>query len=451
LLNTFLAPHLVRIERFTVPVYGSWWQLPYVASGLSLYDLLGGRRDGRFHRLTRAQALSAIPGLREEKLRGALDYADGVFDDARLVVAVARSAARFGAAILTQCEVDLTTRADGSNPSVLVTDRIDGEQLKIEARVVIDATGAFDFEPSTTDRLLPSRGAHLVVPRSKIPIDSGLTLRTDGRVVFVIPWGEHCLIGTTDVPHEGPVDRPTATREEVAYLLDSLAETLDVQLSPEDIVSTFAGIRPLVGKADDPSAVSREDAIEERKPGVITVRGGKYTTYRRVAERAIDFAAPRFGKLPPSPTSRLPVVGALPKGLLSELAVELSTETKLGFESAEHLVARYGSEARQVALIAATEDLSAPLVEGLPYLKAEAVWAIRHEYAMSIDDVLARRTRLTLEDRDHGKEAAVFVADLLADTLGWTSPQRESAVEQYRRSVSVEYGVPGPLLQGVAT
>ncbi|CAN5875713.1 glycerol-3-phosphate dehydrogenase [soil metagenome] len=448
LLSTRLAPHLVHIERFTVPVYGGRWQTPYLATGLALYDLLGGRKAGPFGHLSHSQALAEMPTLHRTGLRGAFQYSDGVFDDARLVVAAARSAATLGATILTRCEVLEPIRSGALVEGVRVFDRLSAEHVEMKARVVIDATGVFDFEPGAVNSLRPSRGTHLVIPRSKIPLKGGLTLRVPGRLVFVIPWGGNWLVGTTDVPHRGDKDRPTATREEVSYLLSSLAEFLDVRLTLNDILATFAGIRPLVGGGEDTSFLSREESIEEREPGLVTVRGGKYTTYRRVAQRAVDFTSSRLGEIPPSPTKWLPLVGAAAPGVLSRLGEELGPATSLDDSIGQHLVARFGREAFEVASIAASADMAEPLVRGLPYLRAEAAWAIKREYALSIDDVLARRSRIAIEDPNHGMSAAGFVAGLLAKELGWGPDEQADAVEEYRKSSAIEYGVPGRVMQG---
>ncbi|NOY56380.1 MAG: glycerol-3-phosphate dehydrogenase/oxidase [Actinobacteria bacterium] len=445
LLRTTLAPHLVHIERFLFPVDGNRWLAPYIATGLTLYDLLGGRRSGRFRLVSRAEACRRVPGLREERLRVAFEYSDGVVDDARYVVAVARTAARLGATLLTRCEVVEWTRSEGRVTGVVARDRLDGSEHTIAGRVVIDATGAFEADDWSDDghRLRPSRGIHLVVPRSRVPSDTGLTIRVPGRVVFLIPWGSHWLIGTTDVPHEGPVDRPTATGEEVSYLIDTLSRVLDVHLTAADIVATFAGVRPLVGAGDDTSSISREEVIDEPEPGRITVRGGKFTTYRRVAGRTLDRASGALGRICPSSTARLPLVGAAPSSALAGVTGEVSSRFGLDRPSAQHLVSRYGTEALDVARIAIDEGLGRPLVSGLPYLQAEAWWAVHHEQALSVDDVLSRRTRIAIEDPHHGEVAAETVAGLLGEALGWDSGQRSAAVDEYVESVCTEYGVPG--------
>lgn len=451
LLTTRLAPHLVHLERFIVPVYGHLWEIPYVATGLSLYDLLGGRRAGRFKRLSRTQVLEEVPFLKSGKLRGAFAYADGVFDDARFAVAVARTAERQGATVLTRFEVVDWVRAGGAVSGAVVRDRLGSGEIAIQSRVVIDATGVFDLGHDRADGLTPSRGAHLLIPRSKIPMRSGLTVRVPGRVVFVIPWGVYWLVGTTDVPHQGPVDRPAATRDEIAYLLSALADVLDVEITTRDIVSTYAGIRPLAGDGEATAEISREDSIEETEPGRVVVRGGKYTTYRKVAERAVDFATSSFGCVPQSPTSRLPLVGAVTAASLSSASEELAAITGTTLETARHLLSRYGSEAIDVAAIAIKEGAADRLVPDLPYLTAEATWAIRNESALSIDDVLSRRTRISLEDPNHGAEAAIVVGQLMGEAFGWSPQDQDSAVVDYMRSASIEYGVPELQPLGVRT
>ncbi len=445
LLATSIAPHLVRLERFLVPVNGSSWEVPYFAAGLTLYDTLGGRKGGRSRVVSRKQARHRVSSLRTTGFRPAFEYTDGVMDDARYVMAVARTAARLGATLLTRCEVTEWIRSGDRITGVRVMDRINNEEHTLRTQVVIDATGAFEADKWDSDGhgLRPSRGVHLVVPRSRIPSESGLTLRVPGRVVFVIPWGMNWLIGTTDVPHVGPVDRPTATSEEVSYLIDTLSRGLDLQLTRADIVSTFAGIRPLVGSGADTVAISREEAINEPEPGRITVRGGKYTTYRRTAERAVDRAAHVLGEISPSPTATIPLTGAVPRSALLGLASEVSQRSGIGQLAAEHLVSRYGSESLDIARIATNEGLVGPLIPGLPYLQVEAWWAVHHEQALSLDDVLSRRTRIAIEDPEHGLAATEDVAAHLGEAFGWNTERKAAAIEEYLRSARAEYGVPG--------
>jgi len=435
-----LAPHLVRLERFVVPILGSAWEVPYVGAGLALYDGLGGRRGGRFRYLSAAAARHEVPALGAAGLRAGFEYSDGVFDDARYLVAVAKTAERMGATILTRVEVTGWMRSGKRVVGAEVRDRVDGEGHALRAAAVIDTTGAFkvDREPGS---ILPSRGAHLVIPRHRIDADLGLTIRVPGRVVFLIPWFRHWLLGTTDVPHTGTVDRPVATPEEIDYLLDAANGVLDVGLSRRDVVATFAGIRPLIAQqAANTASASREERIDEPEEGLVRVRGGKYTTYRRVAARLVDRAGSHLGSVPASATGRIPLAGAVPFPALQSIASGL-VDQRFEPEVAHHLVSRYGGEARRLAELARVEGLDTPLVAGTPYLAAEAWWAVHREYALSFDDVLARRTRLVLEDPTHGEPATAVVGEVLADALGWEPARIAQEAEQFSTQSATEYGV----------
>lgn len=437
-----LAPHIVEMERFVFPVTGAWWKVPYMAAGLTFYDLLGGRHGGRFHHLDREEAMGRVPSLRTESLTAAFEYSDGVFDDARLVVALARTARSLGAGVLTRVQTAGIDGAAAGVSHVTVTDRFTGETGRVRARTVVDATGAFSAadEPG----LAPSRGVHIVVPRDRIDASTGMTIRVPGRVVFLIPWLDRWLIGTTDVPHDGPVDRPRASVDELEYLFHSVRRVLDIELGPDDIVSTFAGIRPLAddGEADDTAELSREERISEIRPGLFQVRGGKYTTYRRVAERVVDRVAARLGGGGPSMTATIPVPGAAPAVTLASTEKTL-LESGVESDVARRLVRRHGSEAIAVAEIAHSLGLDHRLVPDLPYLAVEAWWAVHEEQALSIDDVLSRRTRVALEVRDHGEAALETVAGVLVDALGWDQGERQRAIKEFRESAAHEYGVPG--------
>jgi glycerol-3-phosphate dehydrogenase len=437
-----LAPHIVEMERFVFPVTGAWWKVPYMAAGLTFYDLLGGRHGGRFHHLDRDEAMGRVPSLRAERLTAAFEYSDGVFDDARLVLALARTARSLGAGVITRVEMAGVDDGAAGMSNVTVSDRLTGETGRVQARTVVDATGAFsaDDEPGVA----PSRGVHIVVSRDKVDASAGMTIRVPGRVVFLIPWLDRWLIGTTDVPHTGPVDRPRASFAELEYLFHSVRRVLDVELGPDDIVSTFAGIRPLAddGESDDTAELSREERITEVRPGLFQVRGGKYTTYRRVAERVVDKVAARLGKGGPSLTEIIPVQGAAPAAALADTATKL---VAAGMEPdiARRLVRRHGSEAPGVAETGRSLGLDYRLVPDLPYLAVEAWWAVHEELALGIDDVLSRRTRIALEVSDHGEAALDIVAGVLADALGWGPGERERAIQEFRESAAHEYGVPG--------
>jgi glycerol-3-phosphate dehydrogenase len=437
-----LAPHLVEMERFVFPVTGAWWKVPYMAAGLTFYDMLGGRHGGRFHHLNRDEAMTRVPSLRAERLTAAFEYSDGVFDDARLVVALARTARSLGAGVITRVEMVELEEAAAGMSHVTVSDRLTGETGRVRAWAVVDATGAFSADDEAG--VAPSRGVHIVVPRDKVDASTGMTIRVPGRVVFLIPWLDRWLIGTTDVPHTGPVDRPRASADELEYLFHSVRRVLDVELGPDDIISTFAGIRPLAddGESDDTAELSREERITEVRPGLFRVRGGKYTTYRRVAERVVDKVAARLAKGGPSMTAAIPVPGAAPAAALAASAEKL-VESGMEADIARRLVRRHGSEAPVLAETARSLGLDHRLVPDLPYLAVEAWWAVHEEHALGLDDVLSRRTRISLEVRDHGEAALDSVAGVLADALGWGGAERERATREFRESADHEYGVPG--------
>ncbi|HVL52721.1 MAG TPA: glycerol-3-phosphate dehydrogenase/oxidase, partial [Vitreimonas sp.] len=401
-----LAPHLVRIEPFVVPVFGSPIQLGYIGAGLTLYDLLGAARDGgRTRYLGPSGVRRLVPAVRRTGLAGGFVYHDGVEDDARLALAVARTARQHGAVVATRARALATSpggtgRVDG----VIVRDELTGNDLFVRAAVVVDAAGpvdAFDAtEPPAT--VIPSRGAHVVLRRSRIPIEYGMTLRVPGRVVFLIPWGAYWLLGTTDVAHTGSTTRPSASTDEVAYLLDSANAALDVDLDWGDVVATFAGVRPLSASGAGTSTVlaSREHSIETGRDGVIRVRGGKYTTYRRTAAEVVDRVLGADARRRPSVTADLPLAGALASSDLAGLAQRLAGRFEVPAGVATALVRRHGTDAQGVLELGAAAGLLRPLVAGHDYVEAEVPWAAREELALGVEDVLARRTRLAIEQED---------------------------------------------------
>ncbi|MBI3748468.1 MAG: glycerol-3-phosphate dehydrogenase/oxidase, partial [Chloroflexi bacterium] len=293
-----LAPHLVHLEPLLFPIYGR----PYLSkafydAGLTLYDILGARRDGGWHRrLNRAETLDLAPTLRHQGLRGGLLYHDGVEDDARYTLAVARTAVTAGAVALTRIRATGVRTEPGTRrvQAVLATDLLHGGDVEIPTRAVVDATGVWAAEPehplgSGSLRILPSRGAHLVVRRERIPNRTGLTIRVPGKIVFLVPWGEHWLVGTTDAPFEGSAAHPTAAGWEVDKLLDTVNATMTVNLSRDDVVGTYAGLRPLIAPSDGSTVkASREHRVTAEPNGVVRIGGGKYTTYRVMALDVID-------------------------------------------------------------------------------------------------------------------------------------------------------------------
>lgn len=453
-----LAPHLVRIEPFLVPVYGSRLRFGYMAAGLTLYDALGARHDGGWTRfLTPATVRDRFPAISSRGLAGGLVYHDGVEDDARLAIAVARTAVREGAAVATLVQAIEPVLRSGRVVAARVREALTDTTFDIATRAIVDATGAVgdfgavadsaadDDRDARTARLAPSRGSHFVIHRDRIPLEHGLTIRVPGRVVFVIPSGDFWIVGTTDVPHEGPTDHPSAGAEEIRYLLDSLAAVLDVPVDPADIVATYAGIRPLVarGRSRSTVQVSREHLVDRRSDGVVRIRGGKYTTYRVMARDAVDLVLGDRARTRPSTTGDLPLVGALAATDRASTAADLGHASGLAGDAVDHLLSRHGSEAPAVVRLGQELDLLRPLVDTHRYLEAEVAWAAREELATSVDDVLARRTRLAIESRDHGAAAAPRVAAILAAELRWDASQVVAATERYAATGTREYAVPG--------
>jgi glycerol-3-phosphate dehydrogenase len=449
-----LAPHLVRIEPLLFPIYG----IPFATkafydAGLTLYDILGARHDGGWHRrLSVAETVDMAPILRRQRLRGGLVYHDGVEDDARYTLAVLRTALAAGGVAVTRVRATgIRARADESVEALLAQDLVDGTDLEIRTRAVVDATGVWAAQPDHpfaggSTRILPSRGTHLVVPRERIPARSGMTIRVPGKIVFLVPWPDHWLVGTTDAPFDGPAERPTADRCEVDELLDAVNATMTVDLRRDDVVGTFAGLRPLIAPSGGSTVkASREHRVTRERHGVVRVGGGKYTTYRVMARDAIDAVlGPDEARARPSDTAERYLVGAAERPALGRIAAEIATIPSIGSAVAERLVDRHGTEAPGVVALGAELDLLRPLVDGSPHLEVEVVWAVRVELALSLDDVLARRTRLAQELRDRGAAIAPRVAAIMGRELGWGETRQAHEIETYLRSAHREYDVPPP-------
>ncbi len=449
-----LAPHLVRIEPLLFPIYGT----PYLSKafydiGLTLYDVLGARHDGGWHRrLSKSATLDMAPTLRQEGLRGGLVYHDGVEDDARFTLAVARTAVAAGAVAATRVRATgvRTDPRSGVLDTLLATDLLTGTDLEIRTRSVVDATGVWAAEAdhplgSGATRILPSRGAHLVVPRERIPNKAGLTIRVPGKIVFLVPWPDHWLIGTTDAPFEGPAEHPAAGGWEVRHLLDTVNATMDVDLTRADVVGTFAGLRPLIAPSDGSTVkASREHRVTVESNGVVRIAGGKYTTYRVMASDVIDAVLGGEAKARPSRTSDWRLIGAADADTRAQLVAELMTipaMAALGADVAVRLVDRHGTEAPGVVALGADLGLLHRLVPDRVFLEAEIAWAVRHESALSLDDALARRTRLAQELPDRGAAVAPRVAAIMGADLGWGETRQAREVEQYLATARREFSV----------
>ena len=448
LMLTRIAPHLVKPVRFMYPLQHRLWERPYVGSGLVLYDTMGRGRSVPGHRhLSRTGALKLSPGLRQDALVGAVTYYDGQADDARHTLTVVRTAARYGAAVRNSTEVTGFVHEGGRVTGAHVRDVDSGATTTIRAKVVINASGVWtdDIQRLTGGRgrfkVRASKGVHVLVPRDRIASEVGLILRTERSVLFVIPWGNHWIIGTTDTDWTLDRAHPAASRADLDYILGHVNEVLAVPLSHDDIEGVYAGLRPLLaGESEQTSQLSREHAVARPLPGLVSIAGGKYTTYRVMAKDAIDAARPDLGQsLPPSVTEHVPLVGAEGYHALINQVDALAAERGLPVWRMQRLLDRYGSLVDELLELA---DEDPTLLEPLPgageYLRVEARYAATHEAAVHLDDVLARRTRISIETPHRGTETAQQAAELVSDVLGWDDARTANEVEVYQARVAAE-------------
>ncbi len=460
LLATRLAPHLVRPVPFLVPLPAETpgvagvakraWHRVYYGAGVALYDafagLVGGGRGMPLHRhLSRHGARRLFPSLRDEGLTGAIRYYDGQVDDARFVVTVARTAASLGAAVLTGVKAVGLLRQARQVTGVRVSDGAD--EFDVRAKTVIAATGVWSDDVSSWlpdarvgFRVRASKGVHLVVPRSAITGEVGLILRTASSVLFVIPWGGHWIIGTTDTDWELDRAHPAATAKDIDYLLSHVNEVLDRPLTRADIEGVYAGLRPLLsGESDSTSALSREHAVVEPLLGLLLVAGGKFTTYRVMAQDVVDKAVRRLGDVRHSGTAELPLLGADGYDAMWRDRADLARRHELSVGAVEHLLERYGTLTTELlALIDADRALAEPLPGAPEHLSAEVVYAARNEGALHVVDVLARRTRISIETAHRGAQTARRTAELMAPVLGWDAATVAAETAAYLARVDAE-------------
>ena len=415
------APHLVRRLPFLIPAYGSRAKMRAISGALWTYDLIGGFRIGSMHRrLSAADATTRSPALRRDGLVGGHLYLDAHADDARLTLAVIRTA------VLDHRAVAANYATVGEVlPGAGAVIRAGGRDIEVRASVVVNATGVWGdaLAGDGLATIRPAKGVHITVPAALVPTTVALVLPVpaDGRSIFVVPWAgtDRVYIGTTDTDYDGPLDSPACTAEDTAYLLDAVNATLTTTLTAGDVVGSWAGLRPLVaGAGTGRSAdLSRRHRVTRGAGGVVAVAGGKLTTYRAMAADTVDEVQAALGRpRSPSRTARLALRGA-----------------GGGSDPTDHLTSRYGSEARVLrAMIAADPALAEPLVPTLPYRRAEALYGARYEMARTVDDVLARRTRSLILARDASMEAAAGVAQLMAPELSWSDAEADAQVQAYR-------------------
>jgi glycerol-3-phosphate dehydrogenase len=459
-LVTTIAPHLVRPLPFLLPLTAPVWQRAYYGAGVALYDALGAAfgadRGIPAHRhLSHARTLAAFPGLRPDAVTGSIRYWDAQVDDARHTLAVVRTAAGYGARVLSSARVvGLLRHGDGASAPVVgvrVADLTDGSTFPVRARSVIAATGVWSDDigamlgaEAPSLKVRASKGVHLVVPRDAVDGNalspSGLILRTPTSVLFVIPWGEHWIIGTTDTPWHLDRAHPAASSADIAYILAQVNRVLVRPVRADAIVGVYAGLRPLLaGEADQTSRLSREHAVMTPVPGLVLVAGGKYTTYRVMAEDAVDAAVVGLPGVPESRTAHLPLVGAHRWDAVRDAAPELAETAGLPEDAVQRLLHRHGDQVGDVlALVREDPSLGTPLSGAPDYLTAEVVHAVVAEGARHLDDVLTRRTRVSIETAHRGVESAREVAALMAGPLGWDAERSTREVEHYEARVAAE-------------
>lgn len=425
------APHLVRDLAFVVPNY-DWWEAPFYGLGLKLYQLLAGKYGfGESRILSREETLERLPTLKTEGLRGGAVYYDGQFDDARLLIHMAATACEQGAILLNYVEVTGTTKdAQGFVDGVTARDGETGREFHAAARVVINATGAFSdrlrriAEPGAEPMITPSQGIHLVFNAAFLAGESAIMVphTSDGRVLFAIPWHGHTLVGTTDTPVPEPTLEPVALDQEIDFILATAGQYLAKAPTRDDVLSVFAGIRPLVRapSAAGTAALSRDHVLHIDRSGLVSIMGGKWTTYRHMAEDCVDQAV---------------TLAQLPERTCVTRTLHIH-----GFHAAAKQfgsLAVYGSDAYDIRkLIESDPSLGEPLHAALPYAKAEVIWAARHEMARTVEDVLARRTRALFLNARAAVEMSPAVAGLMASELGWDEATRAKQIASFRRLAS---------------
>ncbi|WP_345481492.1 glycerol-3-phosphate dehydrogenase/oxidase [Amnibacterium soli] len=452
LLLQRIAPHLVKPVKFLFPLTHRVWERFYIGAGMLMYDAFswtGGRPPGVPHHrhLSRRQLYRAIPSLKKGAMVGGMTYYDAQVDDARYGTMVARTAARYGAHVATRVRVEGFVKVGERVVGVDAIDLETGERFQIKAKQVVNATGVWTDD---TQRLVgerggfhvrASKGVHLVVPRDRIQSTMGMILRTEKSVLFVIPWGRHWLVGTTDTEYELNKAHPAATAHDIDYILDHVNEVLATPLTREDVEGVYAGLRPLLaGESEQTSQLSREHIVTHTVPGLVVIAGGKWTTYRVMAKDAIDAAASALdGRVPGSVTEDIALVGGAGYQAAWNQRAAIAARTGLHPARIEHLLNRFGTLAEEVlALIAERPALAAPVPGADDYLQAEIVYATTHEGALHLDDVLARRTRISIEAWDRGVSAAPVAAALMAEVLGWDAEHEQLEVDTYLERVRAE-------------
>jgi len=450
LMVSTLCPHLVKPVGFLFPLTEKLKERTYVGAGLALYDALRGfQRSLPWHKhLSQKQINEIAPSLRRDLVTGAIKYFDAQVDDARHTMAVARTAARHGAIIATKVSAESLIREGKRVVGVNAIDLASGKKIAIRATATVMCAGVWSdqlherFELTPGYNVTMSKGAHIVMPGSAIKSNAGIIIKTPVSVLFLIPWGDKWIVGTTDTPYEGDRAEPCATQEDVQYILDQANRVLKPKLRAKDIIGVYAGLRPLVAnkKSATTTKLSREHTVDRPAPGFVSIAGGKYTTYRVMAEDVIDRAVLELRRVTKdSVTEKVPLVGADGYFALEQQTERIAQESGLSVETVTHLLNRYGSLISEILVIIKEQPkLAKRLDSDLPYIKAEIIYAASHEGAQSVDDVISRRTRLSFEAINHAVHLAEEVATLIAPVLGWSAKERKASIAQYLEMVERE-------------
>jgi len=451
LLLKHIAPHLVKPVRFLYPLKKRVFERGYVGAGMLLYDAfsyMGGRPGVPHHRhLSKRQVQKLVPSLANDALVGGISYYDAQVDDARFVASLVRTASFYGAHAASRVRVEGFIKVGERVVGVKAHDLQTDEHFEVRAKQVVNATGVWTDDTLRmvgergTFKVRASKGIHLVVPRDRFQSAMGLILRTEKSVLFVIPWGRHWLIGTTDTDWHLDKAHPAATTADIDYLLEHVNAVLAVPLTREDVEGVYAGLRPLLaGESEQTSKLSREHLVGHSVPGLVMIAGGKWTTYRVMAKDAIDAAVDALdGKIPESTTKNIPLLGAEGYQAAWNKRGKIARAFGLHTVRVEHLLNRYGTLTDELLdLIRETPSLADPLPGADDYIQAEVVYAASHEGALHLEDVLARRTRISIEAWDRGVSAAPVAARLMAGVLGWDAEREAREVAFYLKRVAAE-------------
>ncbi len=444
------CPHLVKPVSFLYPLTEKVKERTYVGAGLALYDALRGmKRALPSHKHLTGKTIGQIsPSLRQDIITGAIRYFDAQVDDARHTMMIARTAARHGAVMATGVRVEDLIRSGKKIIGATAIDTVTNKKINISAKSTIMCAGVWSDELHAKFGLTAgysvamSKGVHIVVPGDAIHSKDGIILKTPVSVLFLIPWGNKWIVGTTDTPYDGDRAKPLATKEDVQYILDQANRVLDPQLKAEDILGVFAGLRPLVANKTGSATtkLSREHTVDRPAPGFVSLAGGKYTTYRVMAKDAVDLAVLDLRRLvSESVTDKLPLIGADGYFALVQQVPKIAETYSIPEATVTHLLDRYGSLIEEILeIISADKSMAQRLIPDLPYIKAEILHAVTHEGALSVEDVLLRRTRISFEDFYSGSEVAHEVAKIIGAELGWGAKERTASIKSFESLVEKE-------------